>query len=354
VLASHAHLTGLRESNFDPTSSMETATSTLIRTDQLPAAERFEFWREASFQILGRLDYRTDNRTRFRAELRSRDLGAIRIHRLVTTGFTARRTGRLIRPSDRDMLAVILHLHRTIGVAQGDRQTRFGPGDFAVVETNRPFEVRSVHDEDCYDALMLVFPRALLPLPPSHLKELTAVRLGPDPGVGALTSGVLTQLAANIDHLQPAEGARLATTALEVLATRLAHELDGVAVPPSVHQRALLTRIHAFIQQHLGDPELSPGVIAAANHVSLRYLQKLFQAEGTTVAGWIRACRLDRCRRDLLDPAFQARPVRAVAARWGLVDPRHFTCVFRATYGLPPGEYRRLHLGAAAGRPEGR
>jgi AraC-like DNA-binding protein len=200
---------------------------------------------------------------------------------------------------------------------------------------------------------MLVFPRALLPLPPSHLKDLTAVRLGPDPGVGALTSGVLTQLAANIDHLQPAEGARLATTALEVLATRLAHELDGVAVPPSVHQRALLTRIHAFIQQHLGDPELSPGVIAAAHHISLRYLQKLFHAEGTTVAGWIRACRLDRCRHDLLDPAFPTRPVRAVAARWGLVDPQHFTRVFRATYGLPPGEYRRLHLGAAAGRPEG-
>jgi AraC-like DNA-binding protein len=322
---------------------MKTATSTLIRTDQLPAAERFEFWRQASFQILGRLDYRTDNRTRFRAELRSRDLGATRIHRLVTTGFTARRTGRLIRPSDQDMLAVILHLHRTIGVAQGDRQTRFGPGDFAVVETNRPFEVRSVHDEDCYDALMLVFPRALLPLPPSHLKELTAVRLGPDPGVGALTSGVLTQLAANIDHLRPAEGARLATTALEVLATRLAHELDGVAVPPSVHQRALLTRIHAFIQQHLGDPELSPGVVATAHHVSLRYLHKLFEAEGTTVAGLIRARRLERCCRDLLDPALRDRPVRAIAARWGLMDAQHFSRSFRDAYGIPPSEYRALH-----------
>jgi AraC-like DNA-binding protein len=322
---------------------MGTATNTLIRTDQLPAAERFEFWREESFHVLGRLDYDTDNRARFRADLRSQDLGATRVHRLVTTGFTARRTGRLIRTSDRDMLAVILHLHRTIGVAQGDRQTRFGPGDFAVVETNRPFEVRSVHDEDCYHALMLVFPRALLPLPPIHLKELTAVRLGPNPGVGVLTSGFLTQLAASIDHLQPAEGARLAATALEVLATRLAHELDGVALPPSTHQRALLTRIRALVDQRLGDPALAPGVIADAHHISVRYLHKLFEAEGTTVAGWIRARRLERCRRDLLDPALRARPVRAIGARWGLVDAQHFSRAFRAAYGMPPAEYRHLH-----------
>ena len=54
---------------------------------------------------------------------------------------------------------------------------------------------------------------------------------------------------------------------------------------PETHRRALLTRIQAFIQQRLGDPELSPGVIAAAHHISLRYLRKLFQEQGTTVAG---------------------------------------------------------------------
>jgi AraC-like DNA-binding protein len=51
-----------------------------------------------------------------------------------------------------------------------------------------------------------------------------------------------------------------------------------------------------------------------------------------------------RCRRDLLDPALRDRPVSAIAARWGITDPAHFSRLFRATYGVPPSEYRDLGL----------
>jgi AraC-like DNA-binding protein len=59
------------------------------------------------------------------------------------------------------------------------------------------------------------------------------------------------------------------------------------------------------------------------------------------VAAWIRERRLERCRRDLLDPVLAERPVSAVAARWGLTDPAAFSRLFRAAYGVPPLEYRR-------------
>jgi AraC-like DNA-binding protein len=72
----------------------------------------------------------------------------------------------------------------------------------------------------------------------------------------------------------------------------------------------------------------------------VRYLHRLFEAQDTTVAAWIRRRRLERCRRDLADPAFRGVPVSAVAARWGLPDPAHFSRLFRRTYGLPPAEYR--------------
>jgi AraC-like DNA-binding protein len=98
--------------------------------------------------------------------------------------------------------------------------------------------------------------------------------------------------------------------------------------------------MHAFIEQHLGEADLAPGIVAAAHHVSLRYLHRLFEAEDTTVAAWIRRRRLERCRRDLADPAFRTVPVSAVAARWGLLDSAHFSRLFRRMYGLPPAEYR--------------
>ena len=66
----------------------------------------------------------------------------------------------------------------------------------------------------------------------------------------------------------------------------------------------------------------------------------LFETQQTTVADWIRQRRLERCRRDLADPGLRAKPVGAIAARWGLTNPAHFSRLFRAAYGVPPRAYR--------------
>jgi AraC-like DNA-binding protein len=89
-----------------------------------------------------------------------------------------------------------------------------------------------------------------------------------------------------------------------MLASRLGREAE--VPPPPRH--VLLLRVQAFIEERLGDPALSPGMIAAANHISLRYLHKLFEPQSRTVAGFIRERRLERCRRDLADPASPTSP----------------------------------------------
>ena len=91
------------------------------------------------------------------------------------------------------------------------------------------------------------------------------------------------------------------------------------------HRQALLHWTYAFIDERLGDPKLSPGMVAAACHISLRYLHRLFQEPGATVAGWIRQRRLEGCRRDLTDPALVSRTVAAIAGRWGFGSPAHFS-----------------------------
>jgi AraC-like DNA-binding protein len=132
---------------------------------------------------------------------------------------------------------------------------------------------------------------------------------------------------------------------LEVLATRLAHEMDirDWATPES-RRHALLTTVQTFIHQHLADPSLSPASIAAAHHISLRSLHQLFHDEGLTVADWIRRRRLESCRRDLADPALALRPIAAVAARWGYASGADFSRAFRAAHGMAPSEYRRSAL----------
>jgi AraC-like DNA-binding protein len=120
----------------------------------------------------------------------------------------------------------------------------------------------------------------------------------------------------------------------------LAGRLDRTSAVPDARERTLLHRIYAFVEQQLADPGLTPASIAAAHHISLRYLYKLFEAEPVTVGGWVRRRRLERCRQDLRDPAQRYRPVAAIGAHWGFLSAAHFSRAFRYEYGVPPAEFR--------------
>jgi AraC-like DNA-binding protein len=133
---------------------------------------------------------------------------------------------------------------------------------------------------------------------------------------------------------------RLAGNVLDLLGTVLTERLECAPTSPDAAHRALMLQITAFVEAHLGEAELSPAEIAAAHHISLRQLHKLFHAGGTTVSGWIRQRRLERCAHDLRDPRWAARPVAAVGARWGYPDPAHFSRLFKASFGLSPRDYR--------------
>ena len=324
--------------------------STLIRTDHVSAADRLDFVREMTAATWVPMDCRAigDRASCAKAdyveEVRASGMGAMQVVVMDIMPISVQRTPELISQEDPDMLKMVLvRGGNSCVVAQDGREASVSVGEFAIYDTRRPYEVVCGASGDWPTQMMtFMFPPSLLPLSRNRLRQLCAVRFQAGAGLGDVTSQFLLHLAHNIDHYSPAEAARLSTAALEVLATRLAHELDvrdwGT---PEARRHALLTTIQAFIQQHLGDPGLSPAMIAAAHHISLRSLHQLFHDEGLTVAGWIRQRRLECCRRDLSDPALAPRPVAAIAARWGFSSPGDFSRAFRAVHGLPPAEYRR-------------
>jgi AraC-like DNA-binding protein len=163
-------------------------------------------------------------------------------------------------------------------------------------------------------------------------------------GTAGLLSALLVRLADSVDEYDADDAVRVASTVVGLFTTVLAGRLDRPsAATPEEARRVLLQRIYAFVEERLPDPGLSPATIAASHHVSVRYLYRLFEDEGHTVAGWIRHRRLERCRRDLAEPALLGRPVSAIAARWGFPDPTHFSRVFRAANAVTPREYRAMH-----------
>nr|WP_246098027.1 helix-turn-helix transcriptional regulator [Streptomyces botrytidirepellens] len=69
-------------------------------------------------------------------------------------------------------------------------------------------------------------------------------------------------------------------------------------------------------------------------------------------AAWIRHRRLERCRLALANPRLNARPIQAIATRWGFTDPAHFSRLFRAAYGIPPRDHRNLPHTVCANRQQ--
>jgi AraC-like DNA-binding protein len=314
-------------------------TTVVYQSDDVPVASRADYWRHVVGDTVAPLELRIDQGLDLQEKLVVGDVGPVRVTELLASApGGASRTPRLIRRSDPDLCKIDVAVQGHGIVEQDGRQAHLTPGDVAFVDLSRPAKWTLAAGR----AVAGIFPRSLLPLHPDEMARVTAVRIPGDQGGGALISSLARQLSKHLDDVAP-DGARLGTAVLDLITVALAARLDrGAQVPHDTRQRALLRRIHAYIEARLGDPDLSPGEIAAAHHVSLRYLYKLFETQQTSVAGWIRARRLERCRRDLLDPTLQARPVSAIAARWGLTNAAHFSRTFRAAYGVAPVEYRTM------------
>jgi hypothetical protein len=86
---------------------MDTTMSILISSDQFPEGERFESWRETLRQSrMASVEVQSDNEGDFRFRLRFRDLGALRVVLATAAPYGVRRTPRLIRQSDPDLLSL--------------------------------------------------------------------------------------------------------------------------------------------------------------------------------------------------------------------------------------------------------
>ncbi|MFF2053402.1 helix-turn-helix domain-containing protein [Leifsonia sp. NPDC058194] len=272
----------------------------------------------------------------FWGRIRSAEADEVHVAEVSAAEHVVERTPELIARGDRHYFKLSLQLAGTGLLIQDDREAVLQPGDLAVYDTHRPYTL--VFDDD-FRTMVVMFPKRLIDLPTDVVGQLTAVPMSGKAGVGSIIVPFLAQLVGNLEQLSGPTGARLAHSALDLVTTLFANELDVSRGAVNPHH-ALMQRVRGYIDSNLASPDLDPGRIAAAHFISTRHLHGIFREEGTTVSSWIRTRRLERCRRDLLDPLYADRPVAAVAARWGFVDAAHFSRVFKAAYAESPSEVR--------------
>jgi AraC-like DNA-binding protein len=310
-------------------------------TTDVPAELRFAAWHELTSTALISTAVTAVSVEDFDASVEVVDLGRVQLSKISYPPLRAARSTRHIRRSNPDLLYLTVPARGVLAVSHADRESTVGWGEFTMIDTSLP---GVVSNRQPVEQIIIQVPRAEIPMRPTAVLPLLARAFPVGEGLGGLLLTAARHIIGTGDHYAPADGTRLASVLIDLVASLLAETVREVTAARDAQQRLLQHRILDFIEKHLTDPALSPSVVAAAHNISLRYLHLLFQGQALTAAAWIRQRRLDRCRRDLRNPILARQSVAAVGARWGFTDATVFSRTFKQTFGMPPGEYRQLHV----------
>ncbi|WEV29206.1 helix-turn-helix domain-containing protein [Streptomyces sp. 71268] len=313
--------------------------STVLSTASLSAADRMERWHEAVSRTFIPLDVKTLEEDPSPGSIVTYQWGATQVSHVQAGPQEVTRSKRLIARDGKEFVILTVQRRGSAVKEQDGRQCLIQPGDFSVSDSSRVFR-KKVRGEFCFTSFQ--FPRKELRVRDEDLRTLTARAFSGSDGSAALVATYFSSMAREAAGFDDCVGRQAVATGLDLLAL-LIDERSGRYRPQTPDTAAaMMVRVKDHILRNLSNPDLSPTAIAAAHFISVRYLHKLFQSEGTTAGEWVRMQRLERCRRDLLRSPAQGPGVAAVARRWGFVSPSHFSRVFRAAYGVSPRDWQ-LH-----------
>lgn len=269
----------------------------------------------------------------FTGQMWSWNLGPLAMLRPRTHACRVTRT-----PIPRGEEHLILHLQcRGIGrYAQGEANARLEPGDAVLCTTAAPYVIELTRHE----TLVVEFPRAALEQRVGPLAGRLVSRLpGTSPSLRIFHDFLLSlwQQGYREEHHAGWEE-EIAQVFFDLLAMALRgadfdHERR---IPP-----ALAQKVQAIVEARLQDPQFSVVHIARECGLSVRAVQKLFAAMGTTPSAHIQEKRLVRAGEKLL--AYPEATITQIAFDHGFNDSAYFTRCFRRRNGMTPREYRLRH-----------
>lgn len=221
----------------------------------------------------------------------------------------------------------------------GPHSTNLRLGDILYGPTGRDSTLKL---PDHFVMLYIRIPQTMLYPRLLNLQVLPLGTLTGRAAVNRIFSGLLHSIVNDLDeltdeHIRPIEVA-LSEFVISSLAESSAMSCFDVAGASNFH------RITQAIELQLGDGDLSLHQVADEQHVSARYVQKLFQQAGMSFSQYLRRRRLEHCHADLASVAHRNLSISDICFRWGFNDAAHFSRSFRADYGMTPRAFRQNQL----------
>lgn len=252
---------------------------------------------------------------------------------MIRTNSTHSAVGRAPMAHDQERLILHLQCRGSSEHTQGQRECSLEPGDFVLTNPHLPYNINLTGHE----LLVVEFPRApLVERFPGVDDALLQRMCGATPGGRIFHDFLLSLWQQGERASEDTEwetGVNAVFYDLAALAMRGAQKPSG-----EVGEADLRRRVLAMVATTIQDPSLRTASIAAACNISVRTVQNIFAAIGTTPSAYILEQRLRRAADRLV-----ARPdasITEIAFELGFNDSAYFTRCFRQQFGAAPRDWR--------------
>lgn len=301
-------------------------------TDAVEPRDRFSFWQDVVCQTI--LNVSTEARPdHFQARISGRTLGALRFAAFDSSSHKIVRSQAHLASSPADHYLISLQLRGRCEIAQDHEAFLLEPGEIAVVDGQKPFQVNFPNP---ISRVLAVIPKKALDERAPWLHQIRQPKIPATSAFADLTRHHLLQLARGDSDLDDGEARLLTENLCNLLALSFARDIPPDTLQPELQLTALL----AFCRQNLSDARLSPSMVATHFGMSPRTLHLRFQQIGQTFGRWVLNNRLEWSRRALSDSNQKSLSISEIAYRCGFNDLSHFNKSFRAKFDQTPRELR--------------
>ncbi|MDX8493022.1 helix-turn-helix domain-containing protein [Mesorhizobium sp. VK22B] len=310
-------------------------------TDRYPARQRVAAWREEFGHTLLRIDLAPRSPELFRAKAtayRGANFGLLR----ASTSAVNQKNSRELIIKDDVTFGVITNARWS--ASQFGRSADLQAGDGAMMNNGEVGAITLPHA--CRYLAFTLAQSAIRPLVPD-LDAQFARRVPSSSPALRMLMRYLQMVGSEPIVATPELQAAFTDHVCDLVALTLGATRDATEIAKGRGLRA--ARLHAIkadIARGL-QVDMSGKGIAAAHGISERYLQRLFEEDGTTLTTFVLDARLELAHRLLSDPAQAVRSVSAIAVDAGFNDISYFNRRFRSRYGCTPSDVRRASRNGA-------
>ena len=307
-------------------------------TEPLAPTHRIRRWCEFGSSTLSRLAVRPYQPAAFEARMSRARLGEVGITHMVSSPAVAESAEDCVGEwagSREGALAITYYKAGHPQLTQGGRTLRLSPGDIVIRDLRRRWA------QDCGETFALMTVKVPVECLRGGFENLDACVMAPLRG-GDPRAMLLSSLIENMARVAFCGALRPRADPVE----RLLRAAVEVAFSPTVDAAApaLPSPVTAFLEEHLGDPDLSVASLARHLHLTVRSVQRLFQQAGTSPKAYILSRRLESAALQLRGTSGLDRlSITRLALSLGFNDPSYFSRVFHDEYGMTPSEYQRRH-----------